>query len=1271
MSEFNTFVRENTNFKGIATRNGELTKTYKKFVKSENGVAPLPPHLAYNPVTKRIVKAKKLYDRRYKRPTLKSAYRHGLEVDTSQGYSVTRRKKPQTIIIKRRKPPIVTANIFTLVRLEGDAGRKTILEHASGRYYETSPSRTIQAPLNRLLKLLGKVISNQNRESGSSYQKLLVLAAGSGVDGYMENLESAEVFFVVSNVSQSFQQLRYENLANAVAYQTGKQNIVNRDFSYSLETNVVNGDYIPKACWWTLIVDVFKEPIERKFANRSITYETLRKLCNFTRKDWGATFDDVLPFFKAYRVACYVMDRNRKIVRQYNPEKPNNRIPNRIYVIWSNQHVYLVNRNLKQLDQIKNSIKKESAITDRYALLTKQRDVRYEVIHSVDEIKPYLTEQFDEFQYITLKTDMCLHQVCNRMLKRKDIWVIPRVMVGACGEFRGLCINNIDSEKHGSRSVVISNEASDYSMNVSVNDMSKQRLEEYQDQRFQVFSSILSKNYLSCYDASVREMFKKYFFVPSSYAVGELYEGGLLGLDFNKFYPSLLMEMPKIPVINQFDKVERYDGHSLEDMTIYYVEVGELSQLQLMYIRSTYRATYGIHLKKADFEYTIKGFLRPSRLVKNSSRGVFDRLYQSGLSNDEKKFIMNSVIGMTGKRKNTRVESEILFDAPEAEYYRDTYGGTVMKYDVDRPLLDPDRMNAELAGEIIDSGEKYYLWSNKQEKELIDGFFLIQMFVYDAAMFKVYELAKEVQQEVNILPSYVKVDCLLYDDRVCCEALFKRVLPEMFDYRDKQHWDAVGKLKFERKEDMGCAPLHMVHNDWEEVKETVNAVNTIYPKDEWDDCEMKQHLAKSRTMLLGKYAGVGKTESCVRACEVALFVCPYNKLCEDLRARIREAVTFCKLFGIRYDDNGTESECANMDIKDYETIIFDEIGLLTPPQLARIKHVMEMYPEKRFLATCDQNQLAPIYNLSVKDTKAYYKRIIDSLFPNQILLKISKRCKTEKGRQRLYRVSDGIMNSKTPAERIAVLKKENIKFIKTLKQVKGYNNVSYYRETANSVNEVLHQKVIKRSKDRAYWFKGLEVICSEPLRKQGIHLGCRYTITRSTKDQIEFKKNDKQYVLKRNVFENHFKLPYCSTVHSVQGMSIDGKMVIFDIHEPHVTNEWLNTAVTRTRDLNKVYIFDGTLGEKNKIRRWRKAVEKKIADHSRVCRSKGQYVQDEYVTVDDVMKELEKSVTCRRCGCVLETKGNRQLVLNRIDNNVGLLKNNWEPICYICNVRYG
>ena len=73
------FVRNNSSFTGNAVREGKLTKTYKRFIKARNGDAPLPRNLAFNPITKRIVKASSVYDLRFKTRT-PAAYKKSIRV---------------------------------------------------------------------------------------------------------------------------------------------------------------------------------------------------------------------------------------------------------------------------------------------------------------------------------------------------------------------------------------------------------------------------------------------------------------------------------------------------------------------------------------------------------------------------------------------------------------------------------------------------------------------------------------------------------------------------------------------------------------------------------------------------------------------------------------------------------------------------------------------------------------------------------------------------------------------------------------------------------------------------------------------------------------------------------------------------------------------------------------------------------------------------------------------------------------------------------------
>ena len=59
---------------------------------------------------------------------------------------------------------------------------------------------------------------------------------------------------------------------------------------------------------------------------------------------------------------------------------------------------------------------------------------------------------------------------------------------------------------------------------------------------------------------------------------------------------------------------------------------------------------------------------------------------------------------------------------------------------------------------------------------------------------------------------------------------------------------------------------------------------------------------------------------------------------------------------------------------------------------------------------------------------------------------------------------------------------------------------------------------------------------------------------------------------------SNFICAYCSTCHSAQGSSIDDTITIFDYNHFLVKNypEWIWTAITRCRDLNKVKFYKYT-----------------------------------------------------------------------------------------------
>ena len=104
-----------------------------------------------------------------------------------------------------------------------------------------------------------------------------------------------------------------------------------------------------------------------------------------------------------------------------------------------------------------------------------------------------------------------------------------------------------------------------------------------------------------------------------------------------------------------------------------------------------------------------------------------------------------------------------------------------------------------------------------------------------------------------------------------------------------------------------------------------------------------------------------------------------------------------------------------------------------------------------------------------------------------------------------------------------------------------------------------------------------------------VNVNFKYRIVHIGKDGVmtltNTKTNIHQSIQVKEVREN-FIFAHCTTCHSAQGSSIDGDITIFDYNHFDIRNyrEFLWTAITRARDLNKIKIYkysDGVNDEFN------------------------------------------------------------------------------------------
>jgi hypothetical protein len=418
---------------------------------------------------------------------------------------------------------------------------------------------------------------------------------------------------------------------------------------------------------------------------------------------------------------------------------------------------------------------------------------------------------------------------------------------------------------------------------------------------------------------------------------------------------------------------------------------------------------------------------------------------------------------------------------------------------------------------------------------------------------------------------------------------------------------------------------------------------------------------------LGLTAGSGKSSACLYDKE-SLVVCKFNALCIERQQEGYESITLNILLGMGFDGvQNTKMKEYNVD--DYEVIVLEEIGLYATYDLMKIKDYMDKHPKIRFLANGDVFQLPPIeFDLTCKDTKKYYKSIIDKLFPNQILLQHCKRCDTKEDNLMVDSISTLFREFKTVDEARNFLKTSKIfKKIYNPQDVVTTKNVVGMHSTSDIVNNILHQK-----KDGMKYYVGMELLGKKVFKNKmcHIHINYTYVITEIKEDNtVVLMDGNSLNEIDYKLLDKYTRLSYTQTAHSLQGFTIKEKISVFDIYAPMISVPWLYVAITRSRNLSDITLY---LGATRKISD--KYIDglltsriqgHKDSDKDRICT--GEYI--DVAWIKDTMNQTKccKGFGQKECNRLFDFYDNESFSVDRIDSNIGHIKMNCQILCLSCN----
>ena len=1044
------------------------------------------------------------------------------------------------------------------------------------------------------------------------------------------------------------------------------------------KTDYVKDNYIKNSCWLSLLLDIYKAPIEKRYKNTVLTYESLHNIIAPSRmlNDYenGYSIEEVFNFFRMYKLALYVLDINLNIRNFYEPAIRNKNVnPIVIYVIFHDKHIYRIDNNLKKFElKLKEKLDKRVEVckipSTKFYVQKRDEDINSRMINSYEELKKIIDEPVED-----IKETIDIHILYNKP-SCFDLWlefyrrdIKPSVLMTN----DAICFKHMRLDGFNNKNLIISTleEEGVYS-HTEFDD--EEIFRHYTSKKNFINNNLLTNNYKSEYSDNVKVMLSNYMKSP---IIGkfdnkqyEITKG--IKLDFNKFYTSILMNIAKIPVINSFDEFLPYTGLEIKDYNLYFVEKLDSEQT---YPLNKFSLCYGINLLGVE-NIKIISYLQVSKLKKYISKDIVKNIYDDAKLNPKmRKDLINHLVGVYNKKDNKKVYTNVCKYRNEAETIKLEYGGKI----IHQSFHAEEEKEEEEGEEFEDVRPKETIYINyiENKNDINDGFRLISLFVYDTAHKYLLNL-KSTIESYGLEVYTCNTDCLDIEYDIKKLQLFKNDFPQFFDFINKDDYDAIGKLKIENIMLKDATEIKKFHQEdiYKLIPIVENETNIIVLEDEFNRDEISDKII-DKLIITADIAGAGKSSSFVynsiKRKENALIICPYNTLCCETNEKVTatesefiNSITLNNLLGMGFDGS-TESNKKPYDVTGIDRIVFDEIFLIDIFKLSRIKEYMTRYPNIKFGATGDPYQLSPVEEkLSVENVKGYYIKIVYSLFPNQLNLQENKRCKTDEDRKIMKEMTQEIRNLENKYEIYDICKKYGIKVIDNKHQITSKRNITGTNLTREWVNNTIQQKYHKDNK----YFVGMNLICRANLRSKEYrtYVNYRYKI-KEIKDKVfVLADSENEFEITTESIHKNFELPYAQTCNSAQGASIDEPITIFDIDSFFVDKYWIYTAITRATSIENITIYKGKVEDKRL--ELIKQVENMIVSHIHVDLDKGRETVGEYITVKWVLDTLKKVKTCKYCKCFLDTSGQNCFSVDRKSNLLGHTKVNCQVICRNCNV---
>ena len=1095
----------------------------------------------------------------------------------------------------------------------------------------------------------------------------------------------------------------------------------------TIKEAIARNDYIVNECWVNALVEHYKDCPRKK---NQLTREKILDVLKMNEEEFnknGASIEDMEVVFNYFTIPVRIFDIIGNCI--YKTEHINKKI-RAFYGLVKNNHIYVMNFNLSSLQQHKGrdymnlkvrapidfhlnkseepseyiifdkiddilklhqptqeelearekgKVKDVSAKASQTSQKLRDKEKEYKLIHSKNDLIGVLCDLVEAGYEPKIRYEAgTISQIRLRFEKKTYIIATQNLVPSSIdGSVRVKCettFNNMNKAMFKFNKALFNPLHKSFYTDTDIDVLDKYRTIvpsgklqdtyrkiEYREEFNKMLGKVVNQEY--------------HYFIEASHK-------NACEIDMTKAFTHALTKMKKIPVFNQFDKWVKYNGEEIEDLVLYTVEVYKAN----LFFNKRFCLCYGKFLKNVlNDDITIKYYKKPSFIYNCDYKKIVKELVETHISDDTqedtklKKDIANVNIGLLEKGVTTAQKSVLFKDLREAQLYQHMYGGriNIIKHFEREDYDDDDDNDDENKGRFYryydgDSDDEFSDSDDEEEKEEAPNedtknkgkYYVLN--VEDRAVLKNgYRYIKELLLQYHNYRIYKDYNTLRENDI----EVFS-VKTDAFTILRKNLQKAMKLLKFGK--DIGDwkgvlnnfgfphQEYEMKQNEPIEIPEVVN--ERIMLKDEWDSKEAVEKVLEHKHVLIkALFAGSGKSHIPKQIQDkYILFVTPTNNLNQECGV---EAVTINTFFSIQVG----EERLSEFDHSCFDVIVFDEIYFNSIPVLARIKTFVEKNPDKIIVATGDEHQLQGVVDITnTQDYRTYLDSCIKQIFKHYIYLEECKRLTNEEDRIKLKSIYHDIFKTDMTIKQII---EKYFRYTEEIELID--NNVAYTNETCRKVS----QHIRKERGINEEYVVGDEVICRVYTRywtsKFNVNLKFRITEINKTMVTLENVATRLQQEINLKKLRQNFIYASCYTCHSKQGCSIDGDVIVYDWMYNYVSKEWLYTAITRAKDLNKIRFYKHEITRDIKQPEIERYFNQKVKQYKSQDIEAGRPINEEdYVNVEWLIGQLKNRCTDCNEPFIVERDGHTlttNLSANRLNNDKAHYISNCNSMCVMCN----